>query len=103
MAGRLDVAVDRLLESDWSPHTDLRDLGLSDPVETAKYEAAARLCASTFNSIAGQKTLEWMIGNFLMQMTEPQSGEQAAFRDGQANVVKQILYQLHIAKHGVPK
>jgi hypothetical protein len=94
----LQKAVERLQSADWSPYADLLPTPTAD---VAKYEAAAKLIFQTFTSPAGRKTLDWLIGSFAMRMTEPESGTQAAFREGQANVVRQILYQIHIAQEGL--
>ena len=91
----LGYAVERIRETsldDWTPYDELPGIGAMDPLAEQKYVAAAKLCSATFNGVAGRQTLDWMIQNFLLQMSRPDAGDDAMFRDGQANVVKQILY-----------
>ncbi len=96
-------AAERIQESDWTPWADLpnTDVLAHSEADQAKYESAARLIRNTFTTPAGRKTLDWLVGSFSVRLVEPDNSTQAAYRAGQANVVSQILYQMHIAEEGI--
>lgn len=64
----------------------------------------AKSCADTFNTPAGQKFLEHLVRTFIARpIVHPADTQFAAgIRQGQADVVLQILQNLEIAKRGTP-
>lgn len=71
---------------------------LADAAEySAKALDRARVIAGAFSAGQGKQTLRILVGAFLLQQAD---GISAEFREGQRDVIIQILRQIELAKTG---
>lgn len=66
--------------------------------------ALAKLCADTFSTPSGQALLTWLVATFIARPTVHPNDTQfaAGIREGQADVVRQLLTNIEIARRGTP-
>jgi hypothetical protein len=99
-----DATVRRLTEAKgWESLSLVPDRD-SQREQWAQMFGIAKLCADTFNTAPGQEFLQHLVRTFVARpIVHPADTQFAAgIRQGQADVVLQILQNLEIAKRGTP-